>query len=493
MAFSPTTKKITLALAAAGLVSASAFALHQAGGETPAAAPAVATVAAAPAAPSAALPDLTGLVAQATPSVVQITVARKGGEQVARGLPDFPEDGPLGEFFKRLPRQAPDSAPAQGMGSGFILSADGYVVTNHHVVDGAEKVTVKLHDRRELPARVVGSDKQSDVAVLKIEASGLPAVKLGNSDSLQVGQWVLAIGAPFGLERSATQGIVSALGRSLPDERYVPFIQTDVAVNPGNSGGPLFDLSGRVVGINSQIYSQTGGYMGLSFAIPVNTAMDVVNQIKAGGTVARGWLGLTVQPVTQDLAASFGATRPGGALVAQVTPGSPAAEAGIRVGDIVTGYAGKPVADSADLPPMVGATRPGQTVQLSVARDGKERTFEVKIAQLPGTDGKVRIGQAETGEGPRLNVAVAELTAEERRSLGVEGGVRVTDVGPGAARDAGVRQGDVLLQIDNRPVKDVAQLKEIVRGLPQGKTVPMLVKRGEGALFLALGVPASRG
>jgi serine protease Do len=304
---------------------------------------------------------------------------------------------------------------------------------------------------------------------------------------------VLAIGAPFGLERSATQGLVSALGRSLPDERYVPFIQTDVAVNPGNSGGPLFDLSGRVVGINSQIYSQTGGYMGLSFAIPINTAMDVVHQIKAGGKVARGWLGLTVQPVTQDLASSFGVGQPKGALVSQVAPGSPAAEAGFRVGDIVTGFAGKAVEDSADLPPMVGTTRPGEKVAVNVLRDGKERSLEVKIAQLPDTDGKVRIGQAETGEGARLNVTVAELSAEERRALGVDGGVRVAEVGAGAARQAGVRPGDVLLQIDNQPVKDVAQLKELVRGLPAGKTVPILVKRGEGALFLALGVPASRG
>jgi serine protease Do len=488
MAFSPTTKKITLALAAAGLVSVSAFALRQADDKPVAAAPPAAAAASA-----ADLPDLTGLVAQATPSVVHITVSRKGGEQFARGLPEFPEDSPFGEFFKRFPRPGPESAPSQGMGSGFIVSADGYVVTNHHVIDGADKVTVKLHDRREFPAKVVGSDKQSDVALLKIEATGLPAVKLGNSDALKVGQWVLAIGAPFGLERSATQGIVSALGRSLPDERYVPFIQTDVAVNPGNSGGPLFDLSGRVVGINSQIYSQTGGYMGLSFAIPINTAMDVVHQIKAGGKVARGWLGLTVQPVTQDLASSFGVGQPKGALVSQVAPGSPAAEAGFRVGDIVTGFAGKAVEDSADLPPMVGTTRPGEKVAVNVLRDGKERSLEVKIAQLPDTDGKVRIGQAETGEGARLNVTVAELSAEERRALGVDGGVRVAEVGAGAARQAGVRPGDVLLQIDNQPVKDVAQLKELVRGLPAGKTVPILVKRGEGALFLALGVPASRG
>jgi serine protease Do len=387
----------------------------------------------------------------------------------------------------------PDDTPSQGRGSGFIISPDGYIVTNHHVVASADKVMVRLDDRREFDAKLVGTDKQTDVALLKIEATNLPTVKLGNSDVLKVGQWVVAIGAPFGLERSATQGIVSALSRSLPGDQYVPFIQTDVAVNPGNSGGPLFDLAGQVVGINSQIYSRTGGYMGLSFAIPINTAMNVVQQLKTEGRVERGWLGVVMQSMTQDLARSLGAKEPVGALVSQVNEGSPAAEAGMKTGDIIVAFNGKPIADSGDLPPLVGTTKPGQTVPVTVVREGKERTINVKVGSFPESD-EVRLSQADEGaKGARLNLSVSELTPEQRKQLGIAGGVLVNDVGPGAAQSAGVRPGDVIVQVDNQEVKDVAHLKKLVTQLPEGKTVPMLVKRGDGALFLALSVPPARG
>jgi serine protease Do len=487
------TKKIVAVLAAAGIGAVSALAVHTKDVNAVVPAPARAEAAAA-----VQLPDLTSLVEQNTPAVVNIRVTGKASaEEPVVAMPDLPEDSPFGEFFKRfpLPRNlpSPDGPQQQGMGSGFIISPDGYVVTNHHVVAGADKVIVKLQDRREFEAKVVGSDKQSDVALLKIEAKDLPVEKLGDSDSLKVGQWVVAIGAPFGFERTATQGIVSALGRSLPDDQYVPFIQTDVAVNPGSSGGPLFDLSGRVVGINSQIYSRTGGYMGLSFAIPINTAMGVVEQIKTSGRVERGWLGVVMQPVTQDLANSFGARQPSGALVAQVNEGSPAADAGIKVGDIITGYNGKPVADSSELPPLVGTTKPGQKVPMTVLRDGKERTLEVKVGNSPDS-GKTRIGQAESeGKGARLNLAVSDLQPEQRKQLGITGGVLVNDVGNGAAKLAGVRPGDVILQINNQEVKNVAQLQSLVKDLPAGKTVPILVKRGDGALFLALSLPPTRG
>lgn len=483
------TRQIVTVLAAVGIGAGSALAL-QTRQETPAPAPAVS------AAPMP-LPDIATLVERNTPTVVQITVSGKATEGAGPAMPDRGEENPFGEFFKRFPFPRnlpdPDSAPSHGMGSGFIISPDGYIVTNHHVVANAEKVTVKLNDRREFDAKVVGSDPYTDLALLKIEASDLPAAKIGNSDALKVGQWVVAIGAPFGFERSATQGIVSALSRSLPGDQYVPFIQTDVAVNPGNSGGPLFDLAGQVVGINSQIYSRTGGYMGLAFAIPVNTAMNIVEQLKSGGSVERGWLGVVMQPVTQDLAKSLGAGQPRGALVSQVSEGSPAAEAGIKVGDIIVAYDGKPVADSSDLPPRVGATKPGKKVPLSVLREGRERSLEVRVGSFPES-GKTRVGKAEPdAKGARLNVSVSDLSPEQRRQLGVQGGALVTEVGDGPGRDAGVRTGDVILQINNLEVKDVAHLRQLVKEMPAGKSVPILVKRGEGALFLALSVPPARG
>jgi serine protease Do len=437
------------------------------------------------------LPDFSVLVERNADTVVNVT-----GEGKARVQGPGARPGPGVPFpFQLPPGAAPftDEPPMQrGMGSGFIISADGYVVTNYHVVANAEHITVKLNDRREFPAKLIGSDRQSDVALLKIEAQNLRAVRIGNSDALKVGQWVFAIGAPFGLERTATQGIVSALGRSLPNDSYVPFIQTDVAVNPGNSGGPLFDTSGNVVGINSQIFSRSGGYMGLSFAIPVNVAMDVVAQLKEHGHVEHGWLGIQLQEVTQDLARSFGLEHPHGALVADVTPGSPADQAGLKSGDVILAFGDKPIGDSGDLPPMVGGSRPGVTVAMTVMREGKERKLDVKLGKLEDRDVKLAATDGGNGQGATLNVVVSNLTDAQRRQLGVEHGVVVRQVGPGVAADAGVQSGDVLLQIDGKNVDSAQQLRELAASLPAGKPVPVLVRRGETSLFLALRMPESK-
>ena len=439
------------------------------------------------------VPDFSALVQQNAAAVVNVSVSGKSAPTLTgRGLPfaipdDDPEN-PFGDFLKHFPQpstpQSGREMPVQGLGSGFIISADGYLITNRHVVDGADKITVKLNDKREFPAKVIGSDAQSDIALLKIEAHDLPTVTIGDVGSLKVGQWVFAIGAPFGLERTATKGIVSALGRSLPNDTYVPFIQTDVPINPGNSGGPLFDLTGKVVGINSQIFSRSGGYMGLSFAIPVNVAMDVVAQLKADGHVTRGWIGVTLQEVTQDLARSFNLEQPRGALVAEVNATGPAAKAGLKAGDIIIAYAEKPVQDSADLPPLVGATKPGASRTLTVIREGKEQELTVTLGQLPDKDRKQQLADNAPNEsGPRLNIAVGDAPDGQ--------GVLVQQVGPGAAAEAGVKPGDILLNLNNRPIKDAAQLRQLVKDLPRGKRAPLLVKRDGGALYLAVAIPAA--
>lgn len=439
------------------------------------------------------VPDFSALVQQNAAAVVNVSVTGKSTPTLAgRGLPfaipDDDPDNPFGEFFKHFPQpsvpQAGREMPVQGLGSGFIISTDGYIITNRHVVDGADKITVKLNDKREFPAKVIGSDAQSDIALLKIEAGNLPTVSIGDPGSLKVGQWVFAIGAPFGLERTATKGIVSALGRSLPNDTYVPFIQTDVPINPGNSGGPLFDLSGKVVGINSQIFSRSGGYMGLSFAIPADVAMDVVAQLKTEGHVTRGWMGVTLQEVTQDLARSFNLEQPRGALVSEVNATGPAAKAGLKAGDIIISYAGKPVQDSADLPPLVGTTKPGVSRTLTIIRDGKEQELTVTLGQLPDKGQKEQLADNTPDEGgPRLNVAVGDAPDGQ--------GVLVQQVGPGAAAEAGVRPGDILLSLNNRQIKDAAQLRQLVRDLPRGKRVPLLVKRNGGALYLAVAIPSA--
>jgi serine protease Do len=363
-------------------------------------------------------------------------------------------------------------------------------VTNHHVVKGADEIIVRLQDRRELVAKLVGSDKRSDIALLKIDATDLPTVRLGSSESLKVGEWVLAIGSPFGFEHSATAGIVSAKGRSLPSDNYVPFIQTDVAINPGNSGGPLFNLNGEVVGVNSQIYSRTGGFMGLSFAIPTEVATQVVAQLKSEGRVSRGWLGVNIQDVNHELAESFGMKKPQGALVAKVLPKSPAEDAGVQVGDVIIAYNGSEINSSSALPPMVGITKIGEKATLKLIRDGAVKEVQIKIGALATDDEEPVLskGQSEGQSIARLGVRVANLTSEMRSQLDLpKFGVVVTDVAPRSpAFEAGLRRGDVIQRIQDQPVKDIAHLGEIVKGLAKGRTVAVLLLRSGNSLFLPM-------
>ena len=457
---------------------------------------------------AAQLPDFTHLVEHNNAAVVNISTTQKlavneAQPQVPEGM-EMPDGAPLDELLRRYfgegvpgmpggPEGPDDGEPNDGksLGSGFIISADGYVITNHHVIKDADEVIVRLQDRRELVAKIVGSDKRSDVALLKVEAKELPVVKMGSSDALKVGEWVLAIGSPFGFDHSVTAGIVSAKGRSLPSDNYVPFIQTDVAINPGNSGGPLFNLDGQVVGVNSQIYSRTGGFMGLSFAIPIDVAMQVVDQLKAQGKVSRGWLGVQIQDVTRELAESFGMKKPQGALVSKILPKSPAEAAGIQVGDIIEEFNGKEITTSATLPPMVGTTRIGESATLKVLRQGKSLNLPVKIGMLPDEE-PLAAGKESPATGdqiPRLNVAVANPTDEQREQLELPntGGALITSVKPGgAAAEAGIRKGDIILRIQDMAVRDARHLADIVSGLPKGKTVALLVQRRGGSQFLAL-------
>ena len=449
------------------------------------------------------LPDFTELVEQASDAVVNISTTQKvtsGHMNLPEGIeiPDLPEGSPFGDLFKHFFGEqgggggAPHPQEAKALGSGFIISNDGYILTNNHVVKDADEVIVRLEDRRELKAEIIGSDARSDVALLKIEADNLPVVKIGKSDALKVGEWVLAIGSPFGFDRSATAGIVSAKGRALPRENYVPFIQTDVAINPGNSGGPLFNLDGEVVGVNSQIYSRTGGYMGLSFAIPIEVAMDVASQLKAHGKVSRGWLGVLIQDVTLELAESFGMSKPQGALIARVMPDSPAEKAKMQVGDIVVNFNGKEIERSSSLPPVVGSTPVGKKVPVKVIRGGRSQTLWVKLGELPDQD--ETIAKAETSKTTsdnRLNISVADLTDDQRKELEIDGGILVETVGDGAAGDAGIREGDIILRIDSKPVKNIDEFEKLIEKLPAGKSIAILVQRRGGPIFLALKVPES--
>jgi serine protease Do len=451
------------------------------------------------------LPDFTTLVEKNNTAVVNISTSQKiaGGErpQLPEGL-DVPEGTPLDDFMKRYFGEGGPGAPGGGggqgdggqpsevksLGSGFIISPDGYILTNHHVVKDADEIVVRLQDRRELVAKVVGSDKRSDIALLKIDASGLTVLNIGSSENLKVGAWVLAIGSPFGFDHSVTAGIVSAKGRNLPSDNYVPFIQTDVAINPGNSGGPLFNMDGQVVGVNSQIYSRTGGSMGISFAIPIEVAMKVVEQLKTSGHVSRGWLGVQIQDVTRELAESFGMKKPQGALVSKVLPKSPAEAAGLQVGDIITDYNKQEIISSSSLPPLVGATKIGDSATLKLIRQGQSKEVQVKIGTLPEEDEPVAsITEAPSKETNRLGLSVTGLSAEQREQLEVkQNGVLVHEVKPGPASDAGIRRGDVILRIQDQPIKDVKQFNEVVKGLPKGKSIAMLVQRHGGSQFLAI-------
>jgi len=449
------------------------------------------------AAMAASVPDFTNIVNSNRDAVVNIATTQRVKDNGA-GLPEgmldqLPPGHPLRKFFKRFGEGngQPREHERRSLGSGFIISGDGYILTNAHVVAKADEIVVKLNDNREFDGDVVGMDKPSDVALVKIDADDLPTVELGDSDSLQVGQWVLAIGSPFGLDHTATQGIVSALERNLPNDTYTPFIQTDVAVNPGNSGGPLFNGDGQVVGINSQIYSRTGGYMGLSFAVPINTAMNVVAQLKEHGKVERGYLGVQIQPVDRGLAESFGLDKPVGALVADIVPDSPAEAAGLQPGDVILRFNGQPVADAADLPPLVGRTPVGKKVDMQIMRDGKRRTMSIEVGALSEYQDTADAGSTESDQSDTsLNVAVRELTQDERDELGLEDrGLLVQHVGPGPVANAGIRPGDILLRIGKQSLSDVEQLKKAVDELPHGRPVAVQIRRGDNSLFVSLTLP----
>lgn len=429
----------------------------------------------------AALPDFRTIARDNRAAIVSInTVGRRSND----GADAVPEE--LREFFRRFGQGPADPRPSQGLGSGFIIDNQGTILTNAHVVKDADTITVTLADRRQISAEIIGSDERTDVAVLKIAADNLQAVRLGNSEQMEVGDWVLAIGSPFGLDYTATQGIVSATGRSLPNEAYVPFIQTDAAVNPGNSGGPLFNAQGEVIGVNSQILSRTGGYIGLSFAIPIRTAMQVAEQLKSKGYVERGWLGVLIQPVTRELAQNFALDRPVGAIVAQVTPDSPAQKAGIEVGDVILAFEGQEVEQSPQLPAMVSATAPGTKVKLQILRDGKRRTIDLTIGTLPEERSAQR-SPSRRDSNDRLDLRVADLKSDEREALGVDkGGVVVTDVGRGPAGRAGIRPGDVITQVNRRPVEGVEDFSAKIEAIDADESILLLVRRGEGALFLVI-------
>lgn len=456
-----------------------------------------AAAAAVPAQTTAGLPDLTGLVERSAPAVVNITAVTMAGGTV-RGGGQFPEDEEIPEFFRRF-FGPPGGMPPGGRdqvsgGSGFVISPDGYILTNNHVVRGADEVTVRFADRREFTASVVGTDPATDIALLKVDSNGLPVVPLGDSNLLKPGQWVFAIGSPFGFDYSVTAGVVSATGRSVGggNQQYVPFIQTDVAINRGNSGGPLFNLNGEVVGINSQIFSGTGGYMGISFAIPISTAQNVVEQLKRDGRVRRGLIGVQIQEVSREFAQSLGMERARGALVAQVVSGGAADQAGVRVGDVIIGFNGQEILSSSELPVLVGSVPPGTRAELEVFRDGRSRSLTVTVGEADADPEAVT--PASTPEQPasanRLGMVLQELTEEQRsqQELGRREGVLVARVTGGAARRAGLQRGDVILRVGRTAVGSVQAFNDTIKDLKAGDSVMLLVRRGDGTSFLALNV-----
>jgi serine protease Do len=431
------------------------------------------------------LPEFTELVDDVSPAVVNISTRSSQSSSRPQQMPDLQNLPPFfREFFERGVPMPPQEREGRSLGSGFIISKDGYVLTNNHVVEGAETVIVRLNDRREFIAEIVGTDPRSDVAVLKLDATDLPVAKIADSDDVKRGQWVVAIGSPFGFDYSVTAGIVSATGRALPDESYVPFIQTDVAINPGNSGGPLFNLDGEVVGINSQIFTRSGGFMGLSFAIPMNLAMNVAEQIQEVGVVRRGWLGVLIQEVNRDLALSFGLEKPMGALIAQASSSGPGGKAGIQPGDIIVRFNGKDVERSSDLPPMVGLVRPGTTVPVGVVRQGDRLTIDVTIEQLPEAN---QVAQAMSSQ-PKaiLGMTVDDVPESLQSENNLQGGILVKEVGDDPALSAGLRAGDIITQVGGREISEVSDLQNMLDSLPTDRPIPVLVVRGGNSTFLTL-------
>lgn len=449
------------------------------------------------------LPDFTDLIEAQGIAVVNISTIQTRSQsrnQVTPGMPNIPEDSPFFEFFRRhsphgviprelFPHEAPRDFESKSLGSGFIISEDGYILTNAHVVNSADEITVKLSDKREFRAEIIGADRKTDIALLKIEASNLPQVTQGDPSKLRVGEWVVAIGSPFGFESSVTAGIVSAKGRSLAQENYVPFIQTDVAINPGNSGGPLFNMKGEVVGINSQIYSRTGGYMGLSFAIPIDVATDISNQLKDTGKVSRGRIGVMIQEVTKELAESFGLDKTSGALVTLVQKGGPAEEAGIETKDVIMQFDGKDVSTSSDLPRIVGATKPGSEVSVHVWRNGSIKEIMVLVDEFP-SDEKIASRESKQSKMPdtsnRIGLALRELTSNEKKQLDVKNGLLVEAMRPSIASHAGIRPGDVILGINNQDVNTVKQFNQLLNKSKEGRNIALLVKRGNTTSFITM-------
>ena len=443
------------------------------------------------------LPDFTALVEDSHMAVVNISTsmsARQASpDSDSDSTPDDLEDSPHGDLLRRFfedqippPGAGPESS---SLGSGFIISADGYVMTNNHVIADADEIIVRLHDRRQLVAEVVGTDPRSDSALLKVDAENLPVVKIGESDALKVGEWVLAIGSPFGFDFSVTAGIVSAKGRALPRESYVPFIQTDVAINPGNSGGPLFNLEGEVIGVNSQIYSRTGGFMGLSFAIPIELAIDVTEQLRDNGRVARGWLGVVIQEMTRELAESFGMSRAYGALVQRVLPNSPAEDAEIQVGDVITHFNGRQIQRSSGLPPLVGRVPINTAADVEIIRNGEPVTLSVTIGELPSADEITRVASTRRpsdGDNP-LNIKVGKASDDLLEELDVEHGILVQEVINGGPADkAGVLPGDVLLMVHREQMDSLDDFDRVIQGLGDDKSIAVLIQRPGGSQFLAL-------
>jgi serine protease Do len=440
------------------------------------------------------LPDFTELVKDTAPAVVNISTithnsaVKKSNQHMPQELPElfkrfFGEEMPPGNLH------SPNNEPEQSsLGSGFIVSEDGYILTNYHVVKGDDEIIVRLTDRRELVAEFIGKDQRSDLALLKIEAENLPVVEIGSSEKLEVGEWVVAIGSPFGFDYSVTKGIVSAKGRSLPSESYVPFIQTDVAINPGNSGGPLFDLNGRVVGINSQIYTRSGGFMGLSFAIPIDVAMNVMSQLKTTGTVSRGWLGVVIQEVNQELAESVDLDKAAGALIAQLSAGGPAHLAGLQPGDIIISYNGKSIELSSDLPHIVGSTKPGDVAQIQVVRNAKRKIINVEIGKLPSEGNEIAAVPADSNINNVLGIVVSDLTPEQVYMIGLEG-VLVKNVKQGPAAQAGLVEGDVIALLNDKRTVNVAMFKQVLLSIPKGKLLPMRILREGSAMFIPLQIP----